>query len=399
MNVLYLKNRPNVLFNLILPCKLLLKSFNWKYIRFIVYRVVILVCNYTNKLSPAEAQDMIDNRPKYLFDLEYYKKIPGEFSLDLSLFPNLLSADISFLDKSCQPYTNKVEDIYRCNFDYHEALLEFYNAKSIQFEMVHIVANVYDFKWVDDTYVAVPYSLSIVGSLKRGKPQFVSPEIALMLQSSELFENTLNYSHFDPFEGNHGLFTSMFTGLIGDSFTDELGLIVGTYFLSSNYDNSGIILPGPIERDSFTQTKFLNYREKKYFKPLLNKTPRKIWGADSPIELFVLQGLSRYGFYPEIQTLIFDDGSIYPNYYEMVNQDSWIKGRIRTTELDIFFPEQRLAIFCDSHYHRGKKKKQSADKINKVLQNLDIKVIRINSKDILNSKPDFLYRIINELVK
>ena len=38
---------------------------------------------------------------------------------------------------------------------------------------------------------------------------------------------------------------------------------------------------------TFTREKFLKYRIKRYFKTFSNQKPRKIWGADSPIELFL----------------------------------------------------------------------------------------------------------------
>lgn len=343
---------------------------------------------------------MIDNRPEYLNRLKYYQKIPTEFKIDLNKFPSLLSTDIDFLNKSCQPLTNRIDKFYEDNYNYNKMLTEFYNSKSVKFQMINIVASIYDFKKVNGIQTAIPYALSITSVMKRGNPQFVVPELALIYSKSDLLENKMNYTHFDPFNGSYGLFTSKFSGLVGDdSFTDELGLIIGTYFLSSEYDDSEVILPGPYEQDLFTQRKFLKHREKKYFNPILNDKPRKIWGSDSPIELFMLQGLSEYGYYPEIQTIIFDDGAIYPNYYEMVEDNNWVKGRITRTEVDLFFKNERIAVFCDSSFHRGKKKKQSAKNIDKFLNTLDIKVIRIESKDIMNSTSKCIDLILNELKK
>ena len=123
---------------------------------------------------------MIDNRPKYLFDLEYYQNLPQEFTIDKRLLPNLLSIDIDFLNKSCQPITNEIDLIHSSNFDCTKELTEFYNSNSVQFEMVNIVANIYDFKLIDNINVAIPYSLSILAGMKRGKPQFVAPEVTLV---------------------------------------------------------------------------------------------------------------------------------------------------------------------------------------------------------------------------
>ncbi len=340
---------------------------------------------------------MINNRPKFLSNFKYFKSIPTEFQIDFGLLPSLLNADLMFLNKSCHPYTVEIDKIISSNFDYENKLKSFYNRNDVKFQMINIVANIYSFIEVDQVNTAVPYSITLMPAIKRGKPQFVAPELAMIFQNSKLLDEKNNYTHFDPFKGSFGLWSSHFTGLSEGDYTDELGLVIGTYFLGSRIDDSQIILPSPYDRNEFTQKKFLNHRAKKYFTPLLIEKPRKIWGADSPIELFLLQGLAMHGLYPEIQTLIFEDGKIYPNYYEMVNNDNWVKGRLIKTELDLYFPKEKIAIFCDSTFHRSNKKKESAKTINNFLENLGINILRFESKDIINNLENCVNTAITRL--
>lgn len=112
---------------------------------------------------------MINNRPKYLKNLRFYQQIPDEFRLDAELFPNLLSDDLFFLDKSCQPYTEELDKIYEKHSNYNSKVADFYNSQGITFQMVNVVANIYDFKFEDGLATGVPYALSIVSPGKRGK--------------------------------------------------------------------------------------------------------------------------------------------------------------------------------------------------------------------------------------
>jgi len=64
-------------------------------------------------------------------------------------------------------------------------------------------------------------------------------------------------------------------------------------------------MAGPQDLHQFIIEKFNKYRIKRYYKPFTDVKPRKIWGCDSPIELFLIQALAKNILYPVIQTSIF----------------------------------------------------------------------------------------------
>jgi hypothetical protein len=64
--------------------------------------------------------------------------------------------------------------------------------------------------------------------------------------------------------------------------------------------------------------------------------------------------LLRCGTLPQLQILFFDDGSIYPSLYHLGKDMEFRRAPGTITESDMYFPEQKLAVFCDSaRWHRG----------------------------------------------
>jgi hypothetical protein len=132
---------------------------------------------------------------------------------------------------------------------------------------------------------------------------------------------------------------------------------------------------------------YRKFRVSRYFKDFKTTKPIKIWGCDSPIELFLLQAMSQLGLNPRIQTLIFPDGSTFPSLQSM-----W-EGGLRTkkqskiiTEADFFFENEKIAVFCDSVAHHTSEHAVAKDSaIDQKLANLRIRSIRISGADIMAS--------------
>jgi hypothetical protein len=195
------------------------------------------------------------------------------------------------------------------------------------------------------------------------------------------------YLGLNPFQDGYEIFghTKDLFEPAQNYYSDMLGYVIGTYFLSNKFVFDEVLLNELVTGNDFVVQKYRKLRIRKYFKEFSNLIPRKIWGADSPIELFLIHSLANKGVYPEIQSMIFEDGSVYPSIHHMISENRR-KSEIRMiTEADLFFRDKNVAVFCDSKQHHRSKKAQKKDKrITDQLSSLGIKSIRINGSDIVN---------------
>jgi hypothetical protein len=155
---------------------------------------------------------------------------------------------------------------------------------------------------------------------------------------------------------------------------------------------------GPQNNDLLIIEKYNKYRIKRYYKAFSDVKPRKIWGCDSPIELFLIQALAEKNLFPIIQTLIFKNGYIFDNFFEMIKNNIFIKGDELITEVDLYFPDAKLAIFCDStRFHRGTKNQDKDSIIDLELSRLEIKSLRLSGKEIIENLSKCVEIIIEKL--
>ena len=124
------------------------------------------------------------------------------------------------------------------------------------------------------------------------------------------------YANFDPFTGDRGLFGGLGT-FLGEKpincFLDELGLVVGQYYLSKEFDEADVMEVSMGSANPKAEEKYKKHRGKLLYTPFTEIKPRRVWGAQSPIELFLYQELLRRGLSPIPQVIMFDDGSIHPS--------------------------------------------------------------------------------------
>jgi len=212
----------------------------------------------------------------------------------------------------------------------------------------------------------------------REQPDEIDIVKATFLELDRLTDQSFMYLEFDSFKENCSLFGNARTFLGSskdglDIHTDSVGFVIGVYLLANQFEKTEILLSNIISAKRRLQKEYNKYRINRYFSLFKNLKPRKLWGPDSPIELFLIQALAQEGLFPDIQTLIFKDGTIFPNFYEMVNSLN-LKNRGRLiTEPDLYFTEQRLAIFCDSNeFHSSPEAKAKDRKIDSKLETLDI---------------------------
>lgn len=348
---------------------------------------------------------MIDNRPSILDSIPFYNSIPNlPIQVDTSILPNILKFDMDNLF-GILPLTTETLELYP-NRDVSVAspqVIEYYFKKEINLQLIFIVVNLYSFRMDKGILKGYPYSISLLPASKRDKPDIVSILSLKGFDFEEFFRNKFIYSHFNPFKGAYGFWGDISLLMQEDGmkvYTDSIGFVLGAYYLATKIDKQKILLPNIYKEDSEIMNKYYNYRIKRYFKLFENLIPRKLWGVDSPIELFLIHGLAAKKLFPVIQTLVFENGSIYPNYYQMYSEiKEWKKSRI-VTEMDLFFENEKLAVFCDSKkYHRSKKSNKSAEKIDEFLNDLGIDVLRFSGQKIINDLSSCVDEIEEYLLK
>lgn len=350
--------------------------------------------------------NLINNRPKELLDIEYYTELPKtSVVFNYESLPEFLNIDLYTLF-GIMPKTKDLVD--KTGIKYFSSKLtdeeiEYYRNRNTKFQIINVVANIHTSKKVEneDVFTAYPYSISIVAGPKRGIPDEASIDLLKCFNFEKISNSQPVFTDFSPFKAIETGFYSPVNFLSDKSikqYTDTIGFVLETYFLPTDIDLEDIPMHGPQNLDSKIIQKYNKYRIKRYFKPFTDIKPRRIWGCDSPIELFLVQGLSKRNIFPKIQTLIFKDGSVFDNYYQMVQNQIFIKGDELITEVDFYFSNEKLAIFCDSQqYHRGNSNKNKDRSIDNRLFDLGIRSLRLNGKDIVDNLNVCIEQIIKEL--
>ncbi len=343
---------------------------------------------------------MIVNRPKNLQEIQHYKTLANlPFSPDFSVLPKILNFDITVLD-GLKPITSDIAKLCPSGIPLQpsQEVINYYRKQQIKFQMIFVIANCYDFRCVDGIIRGKPYSISLMPASKRGKLQEQDIDFFKNFSLEKILEEEWVYINFDPFQGKWDFFGSFSTFFNAqnkiDVYPDSIGFVIGVYFLANKYNKRDILLPDIVTADARTRRKYCNYRIKRYYSLFKNLKPRKLWGADSPIELFLIQALANEKFFPKIQTSIFKDGSIYANFYDMIRAYDVKEEHHLVTSADLYFEQEKLAIFCDSkQYHSSDQAQEKDEKIEAKLGSLGITSLRIQGTDIVHDLPKCVQRI------
>ncbi|ELA8263707.1 endonuclease domain-containing protein [Vibrio parahaemolyticus] len=341
-----------------------------------------------------EAAD-IENRPEELFKLPNYGCLPsGRFQIDLiGALGDFLGHDLFDLDGN-QPIEGNILKLTGglINVNPSDEAIEFYRERGDDFQMINVVVCCYAFEERDGQLFGLPYHVSLRPAQKRGLPSSVGVDWIDNIDLERILDGNPHYMGFNPFSNAFGLYC------IGEGMpvneqmcSDVIGFVYNTYFLASKYDKSDVLDPGLCTSLLGESKALLNdyrkFRFSRYFKPFDNIEPVKIWGCDSPIELFLLQAMHSFGLKPTIQTHILTDGTIFPTLQTMWEGGVRTKALSKTiTEADFYFAEQRVAIFVDSVAHHSSEEAIAKDKaIDEKLEAIGIRSIRISGPDIMNS--------------
>lgn len=259
--------------------------------------------------------------------------------------------------------------------------LALYRQNQTRFQMVSVVTSIAAFRKNEGVDVAVPYAISLVPASKReivsdvGVDYIEKVDLNAALQAQETC-----YVDFNPFTGSWEAFGPI-SLLLGEhpwpTYPDGIGLVTEMYYLQLGFDPEDTLAVNfGIENKKLWQ-KYHRHFTKLMFTPFEGLRAKRVWGAESPIELFLLQALLRENLTPNLQMLFYEDGSIHPSIYDLWRQvDGETPGLI--TEADMYFPEERLAVFCDStRHHRGRKAAEKDEAISQRLHAVGVSSVRV----------------------
>lgn len=346
----------------------------------------------------------IQNRPGELWALPNYVGLPDEpFEIDFKdSIGEFLAHDLFDLDGN-QPVEGEIMKLTGGFIEVNPAneAIEFYKERGDEFQMINIVVCCYAFERVDGRLIGLPYHVSLRPAQKYGKPQKVAPEFLRALDLGGLLEEFPRYMGYNPFSNAFGLYVIGNAKVAEEICSDVVGVVYKTYFLASRYNRKDVCDPGLctslLGENKGALIDYRKFRFDRYFNNFTNITPVKIWGCDSPIELFLLQGMNSLGLRPEIQMIIFSDGSTFPSL-----QNMWERGKRtkafakKITEADFFFVEKKIAVFCDSVAHHSSPKAIAKDKeIDRKLEAAGIRSVRISGRDIVASPMGCAKRIFD----
>lgn len=359
---------------------------------------------------------MIKNRPKYLSDnIKFYNSFPRGYHMDIdySCLPMLLNMDFHMLN-GILPLTRSRFDFIGPNSNsdgkkstaiFVDPLPEEYEYfESIgvrEFQAISIILNFYAFEEEEsNVLMGKPYSVSLIPMERDRK---IDPWNIDLLKKFDLRELCQRGGHvmskFDPFSGFYDGFGSeysLFSSITHNDISDSIGFQWGLYFLAPKFDPKDVMIPENSTYSRQINAKYRKYKTKLYFEPFQNVNPRRIWGCDSPIELFLLQGFYIRKLSAEIQMGIYQNGEISPNYYKMAEEEKWLGEDKLITAADFYFPDKKLAIFCDGkEFHDTVKD----NKITEALSKLGIRSLRFSGKEITETIEKVLDKVEEELAK
>lgn len=338
------------------------------------------------------------NRPSELYRIRHYGELPG-VDIEIGIAPSageLLALDLLSLD-GVQPMEKRhaLANDGLLHTNPSNQSIKLFREENIQFQIVFLVVNCYRFEEKGGGLIGKPYSISLQPASTRGLVETVSVDWLAHADLGLLGEANRIYKGFNPFSGAYGMFMMGFSDY-SDIESDMIGFVHGMYVLAVPFKHEEVLFPafGSLIDHPQVSRDYQKYRKKRYFEPFKKVKPRRVWGCDSPIELFLLQALGELGIEPELQTIICDDGFTAPNLFGLwKNQKSRRRVNI-LTEADFFLPEQRLAVFCDSRaHHSSPQAKQKDAAIDDALREIGIRSLRIFGPEIANSPFECAWKV------
>ncbi len=331
---------------------------------------------------------VIKNRPKrHLQRPDYGLLVPGPYNVAMNLVPDLVKLSLLNLD-GVQPITQgrcvAAKGFTSTQISGDE--IKYYRDRDARFQLIMIVTNCIQVGVESGAPLLLPYSMTLLPSSKRGEVAESNEDFVSQFSGAPLMGGDTAYVGFDPFAGDWQLWGNAGV-VVGESpragFMDELGLVYDHYFLEIDYDSEGLAYFFPDIPDVVKQ-RYAKHISKLMFKPFREVRARRLWGLETAIELFVLQEILYRGLPPPTpQVMIMEDGTNFPCLYDAWNSFSEDSSSDLISEVDFFFPEQGIVLFCDGAQHSRQRNRDRDSKIDKKLDRLGYRAVRISSKRIL----------------
>lgn len=333
---------------------------------------------------------MIKNRPAALLADPEYTRLPTHpFSVGFDALPELVRTSLGLLG-GIQPVTGAMAraakgPLYDRPSD---GEIQLFRKIGTKFQLISVVVNLAALTVVNGVPHGLPYAVSLIPASKRNAVDECTIDLIAQLDIEKIHrESEPCYLGYTPFSGAWSMYGTLGLFLGGkpsNHFVDELGLVVQQYFLATEYEREDVLVTRIDFSNPRTEEKYHRHREKLLYTPFKKVEARRVWGAESPIELFLLQELLRRGLSPTLQVLIYDDGSIYPSLYHLWRDIEFRHTPGLITEADMYFSEQRVAVFCDStRFHSRRKARAKDHAVNERLATIGIRAVRVSGPQIV----------------
>lgn len=334
---------------------------------------------------------MIRDRPATLEGRPGYQALPTmPFALSWDWVPEVVNASLMPLG-GIQPVTRKIAELTNGIIydEPSEAEVDYFRSINAKFQPILLVMSLATLSGPEGSLEGIPYAISAIPMSKHGVVMTVDIDSVKANRGGDAFAAAdWCYSGFDPFVGEWSTFSTTATILEmrgGKGYVDELGAVVGVYYLHTEFEREDVMEVDCFFPDEKSRKRFLRNRIKTLFQPFKRVEVRRIWGAQTPIELFLYQELLFRGLRPQLQYLVFPDGRTYPSLYDSYADVETRHELQLLTEIDIFFPDERLAVFCDGSHHTRSKQVERDAKIDGKLGELGISTVRASGKLIIGN--------------
>jgi hypothetical protein len=329
---------------------------------------------------------MIYNRPAKLLADPAYRTLPKlPYELDWTSIPELIR--VATLDLGgIQPVTKQM--MAAAGGVIHdkpsEAEIELFRKRGTAFQLISVVLSVVAAGEIDGVLQIRPFAITLIPASKRGEVDQRTIDLVAALDLSRLLEVEPIYSGYDPFSGEWSLYGNL-PGYLdgqGEGFLDEIGLVLDQFFLATEIGDDEILTMDLRMPSEQMTARYVKHRKKLFFTPFQKVEARRVWGAETAIELFVIQALAKEKLFPQSQILIMNDGATFPSLYHLWQDSEFRQSAELVAEVDLYFPKERVAVFCDGGNHAREKKRAKDSTINAKLEALGIKPVRISGREI-----------------
>jgi Protein of unknown function (DUF559) len=345
---------------------------------------------------------MIKNRPASLLADPAYGALPNfPLAVDWSSVPELIRFASLELG-GIQPVTKAMADA--AGGELHdkpsEGEVELFRTRGTGFQLISLVLSCVPAGVVDGVLNVRPFAMTLIPASKRGQVVQQTIDLVAKLEVNKWLKSKPMYAGYDPFSGEWSLYGNLPGYLDGKSkcYLDEIGLVVEQFFLATELANDDEVLTMDLNMPSEQmKVRYERHRRKLFFTPFKRVEARRVWGTETPIELFVMQALAKENMFPACQMLIMDDGALFPSLYHLWKDVEFRHSNGLVTEADLFFLNERVAVFCDGGHHARAKQKTKDAAITEKLTALGIRSVRLTVDEIREDLPKAIAHVTEVL--